>query len=148
MLLLIHSNTTPLFLESLIFMYSNSSPAAIESECGYSSASLKISFGYLVGSYGGPFTPVVLNRRLVPNEPEASQRLSTGLGTHGAPHMSQRQTTLCPPVIMDRRILTNESEASSHRLFTGLGTHGASHMSHRPTTFCPCSGHVQTARSE
>jgi hypothetical protein len=42
---------------------------------------------------------VVLYRRVVPNEPEASHRLSTGLCTHGAPHMSQRPTTVCTAVV-------------------------------------------------
>ena len=89
--------------------------------------------------------PVVLDRRLVPYEPEKSQRLSTGLCTHWAPHMSQRPTTLCPPVVLDRQLVSNEVE-ESHRLSTGLCTHEAPHMSQYSTSLCPCSGLRQTAR--
>ena len=49
--------------------------------------------------------------------PAVSHRLSTGLGTHGAPYMSHRPTTFCPLVVLDSRLVSYEPEAS-HRLST------------------------------
>jgi hypothetical protein len=46
-----------------------------------------------------------------------------------APHMSHKLTTFCPPVVLDRRLVLNEPEAS-HCLSIGSCTHGVPNMSY------------------